>query len=261
MNRTLVRTVGCRPKSEHSVTDRLIADLDTGHLIIVLKNAGSASITYEQMIATQPLYIRPRPTPSTCRSDPMVVIRSKCIATVICLSATSQHRNLRGEACRSPAVALKHRGTMPTIRRFDPRDQSVGASIGAGCQRQESGSGDGTFQHVCRVTGVRLPSMSASAPDVDIRRIRPGIDEASVFCEDMKVERVKQIISKDGRHRLDVKVSPSGLYRFVSFDDRYRNDPDFQSPPEWTIDEISGLYESMEAVEADATAKLAWLRE
>jgi hypothetical protein len=47
----------------------------------------------------------------------------------------------------------------------------------------------------------------------------------------------------------------------VTFDDRYRSDPDFQNPPEWTIDAFSGLYESMEAVEADVILKFAWLRE
>ena len=75
------------------------------------------------------------------------------------------------------------------------------------------------------------------------------------------METVKQIKSTDGKHRLDIEVSPGGLYRYVTFNDRYRNDPDFQAPPEWTIDEFSGLYESAGAVEADAIAKLAWLRE
>ena len=82
-----------------------------------------------------------------------------------------------------------------------------------------------------------------------------------MFCEDQQVEIVKQIISKDGKHRLDIEVSFSGLYRYVTFDDRYRNDPDFQASPEWTIDEFSKLYKSAEAVEAYAIAKLAWLRE
>ena len=75
------------------------------------------------------------------------------------------------------------------------------------------------------------------------------------------MKTVKQIISKDGQYRLDIDVSSGGLYRDVTFDDRYRNDPEFQNPPEWTIDEFSGLYESVEAVEADAIAKFAWLRE
>jgi hypothetical protein len=38
-------------------------------------------------------------------------------------------------------------------------------------------------------------------------------------------------------------------------------DPDFQAPPEWTIDAISGLYEFMEAAEANAAATLPWLHE
>lgn len=75
------------------------------------------------------------------------------------------------------------------------------------------------------------------------------------------MEKIKQIISKDGKYRLDIDVSSGGLYRYVTFDDRYRNDPDFQVPPEWTIDEFSGLYGSVEALEADAIAKFAWLRE
>ena len=75
------------------------------------------------------------------------------------------------------------------------------------------------------------------------------------------METVKQIISKDGKHRLDIEVNSGGLYRYVTFDDRYRNDPDFQAPPEWAIDDLSGLYESVQAVEADAKARLAWLHE
>ncbi len=75
------------------------------------------------------------------------------------------------------------------------------------------------------------------------------------------METIKKIISKDGKHRLDIEVSPGGLYRYVTFDDRYRNDPDFQVPPEWTIEAFSGLYETVDAVEADAMAELGWLRE
>lgn len=75
------------------------------------------------------------------------------------------------------------------------------------------------------------------------------------------METIKQVISKDGKHRLDIEVSSGGLYRYVTLDDRFRNHPDFHDPPEWTIEAFSGLYESMEAVEADATATLAWLRE
>ena len=74
------------------------------------------------------------------------------------------------------------------------------------------------------------------------------------------MEKVKQVISNDGKYRLDIEVNSGGLYRYITFDDRYRNDPDFQAPPEWTIDEFSGLYESVKAVEADAIAKFAWLR-
>ena len=88
-----------------------------------------------------------------------------------------------------------------------------------------------------------------------------SLDNLSSCCEDRQVETIKKIISKDGKHRLDIEVSPGGLYRCVTFDDRYRNDPDFHAPPEWTIDAFSGLYESVEAVEADAILELAWLRE
>lgn len=75
------------------------------------------------------------------------------------------------------------------------------------------------------------------------------------------METVKKIISKDGKHRLDLNVSPGGLYRYVTFNDRYRNDPDFQAPSERAIDAFSGLYESLEGAEADAIAGLALLRE
>jgi len=75
------------------------------------------------------------------------------------------------------------------------------------------------------------------------------------------VETIKRIISKDGKHRLEIDVSLDGLYRYVTSDDRYRNDPNFQAPPEWTIDALSGLYESAKAAETDARAEFAWLRE
>lgn len=88
-----------------------------------------------------------------------------------------------------------------------------------------------------------------------------SLDTPSMPCEDRPVETIKRIISQDGKHRLDIEVSPGGLYRYVTFDDRYRDDPDFQAPPEWTIDAVSGLYESVEAAEADAIAELVWLRE
>ena len=90
---------------------------------------------------------------------------------------------------------------------------------------------------------------------------RSGLDTPSVSCENRPVETIKKIISKDGKRRLEIEVSPDGLYRYVTFDDRFRNDPDFQAPPEWTIDAFSGLYETVEAAEADAIKALAWLHE
>jgi len=74
------------------------------------------------------------------------------------------------------------------------------------------------------------------------------------------MERVKQMISKDGKYRLDIELCFGGLYRYVTSDDRYRNDADFRVPPEWTIDEISGFYASAKAAEDDAVSKIAWLR-
>ncbi len=75
------------------------------------------------------------------------------------------------------------------------------------------------------------------------------------------METIKRIISKDGKHRLDIHVSRGGLYRYVAFDNRNRENPDFQMPPEWTVDAFSGLYGSAEAAELDATTELGWLRE
>lgn len=95
----------------------------------------------------------------------------------------------------------------------------------------------------------------------DTQGQQSSLDTPSVSCEDRPVETIKKIISKDGKHRLEIKVSPCGLYRYLTFDDRYRNNPDFRAPPEWTIDAFSGLYDSVEGVEADAIAALAWLRE
>jgi hypothetical protein len=80
-------------------------------------------------------------------------------------------------------------------------------------------------------------------------------------CEDRGVEKVKTITSPDGKHRIDVERSETGLYRYVTFSDRYRADEDFQNPPYWTIEKFSGLYATAEAGEADARAEFAWLRE
>ena len=93
------------------------------------------------------------------------------------------------------------------------------------------------------------------------QRLQSSLGTSKVSCENRQMETIKKIISKDGKYRLDIKVSSDGLYRYVSFDDRDRNDPDFRAPPEWTIDVFSGLYESSEAALVDATASLAWLRE
>jgi hypothetical protein len=91
-------------------------------------------------------------------------------------------------------------------------------------------------------------SHSVSTPPARLAKVR-------------RVETIKKIISRDGKHRLDIEVSPGSMYRYTTFDDRYRNDPDYQAPPEWTIEAFSGLYESVEAVEADAMATLGWFRE
>lgn len=74
------------------------------------------------------------------------------------------------------------------------------------------------------------------------------------------MEIIKTTTSLDGKHRIDVERGSSGLYRYVTLDDRYRNDPDFQNRPHWTVNEFSGLYQTAEAAEADARAELAWLR-
>jgi len=73
------------------------------------------------------------------------------------------------------------------------------------------------------------------------------------------MEVVKSITSPDGKNRLDIERGSSGLYRYVTFDDRYRNDPDFHAPPDWSRDAYSGLYETAEVAEAEARAKFAWL--
>ena len=63
------------------------------------------------------------------------------------------------------------------------------------------------------------------------------------------------------KHRLDIEVSPVGLRRYVTYDHIFRNDRDFQAPPECTIDAFSEVYESLEPAKADAIAALAGLRE
>lgn len=64
------------------------------------------------------------------------------------------------------------------------------------------------------------------------------------------MEKVKTIISSDNKHRIDIERSEAGLYRYVTFSDRYRTNEDFHNPPYWTIEALSGLYESAEAAEA-----------
>ena len=72
---------------------------------------------------------------------------------------------------------------------------------------------------------------------------------------------VKTIISRDGKHRIDIRLSTAGQYRYTTFSDRYRADEDFHNPPYWAIESFSGLYETAEAAEADARAEFAWLRD
>jgi len=75
------------------------------------------------------------------------------------------------------------------------------------------------------------------------------------------MEKVKTIASRDGKHTLDIERNEAGLYRYVTFSDRYRSDENFQNPPYWTIENFSGLFETAEAAEADARSEFAWLRE
>ena len=70
---------------------------------------------------------------------------------------------------------------------------------------------------------------------------------------------VKSITSKDGKNRIDFERDGDGLYRYVTLDDRYREDEDFHNPPYWTLVKSSGLYDTIEAVEADAKSEFAWL--
>ncbi|MBT2134842.1 hypothetical protein KK137_10895 [Croceibacterium sp. LX-88] len=73
------------------------------------------------------------------------------------------------------------------------------------------------------------------------------------------METVKTLTSRDDKHRIDIERSEAGLYRYVTFNDRYRTDEDFQNPPYWMIEAFSGLYQTAEAAEADARAECAWL--
>jgi hypothetical protein len=72
---------------------------------------------------------------------------------------------------------------------------------------------------------------------------------------------VKSIVSRDGKNRIDIERNAHGLYRYVTYDDRYREDEDFPDPPHWTVVKFSGLYDSTEALEADAKSEFAWLRD
>lgn len=73
------------------------------------------------------------------------------------------------------------------------------------------------------------------------------------------MDLVKSIVSRDGKNRIDIKRNANGLYRYVTFDDRYREDEDFPDPPHWRIVKFSGLYDTAEALEADAKSEFAWL--
>lgn len=75
------------------------------------------------------------------------------------------------------------------------------------------------------------------------------------------MDLVRSIISPDGKNRIDIERDAQGFYRYVTFDDRYREDEDFPDPPYWSIARFSGLYDTVEALEVDATSEFAWLRE
>lgn len=80
-------------------------------------------------------------------------------------------------------------------------------------------------------------------------------------CEEWQMDLVRRIISGDGKNRIDIERNAAGLFRYVAFDDRYRDDEDFQVPPDWTIVKTSGLYDTAEALEADAKSEFAWWRD
>ena len=73
------------------------------------------------------------------------------------------------------------------------------------------------------------------------------------------MELVKSITSQDEKNRIEFERNSDGLFRYVTFDDRYRESEDFPNPPYWTIVEFSGLYDSMDAIEIDARSTFAWL--
>jgi hypothetical protein len=89
----------------------------------------------------------------------------------------------------------------------------------------------------------------------------PVDNQATQILLDREVETIRKIISKDGRHRLDIELVLGGVYLYFNFDDRYRDKPYLHASPEWMINVFSGLHEAVEALGANATAELVWLRE
>ncbi|WP_160675032.1 hypothetical protein [Qipengyuania oceanensis] len=75
------------------------------------------------------------------------------------------------------------------------------------------------------------------------------------------MELIRSVTSRDGKYRIDFERDADGFYRYVTFNDRYRDHEDFHNPPFWTIAKFSGLYDTTEAVEADARSEFSWLRE
>lgn len=75
------------------------------------------------------------------------------------------------------------------------------------------------------------------------------------------METYKTITSTDGKNRIEFDRDTDSLHRYVTYDDRYRANLDFPDPPHWTIVQFSGLYDTAEAMEADARASFDWLRE
>jgi len=79
------------------------------------------------------------------------------------------------------------------------------------------------------------------------------------------MELAKGYVTPDGKRKLDIYHRPDGLYSFEEsvVEVEIAPDPDFD--PEgtiyWLCTHMSGLFESLEAADAEAKASLPWLRD
>lgn len=74
----------------------------------------------------------------------------------------------------------------------------------------------------------------------------------------MTAKSVLQIPSADDQQELEIDLLPNGMYQFTEWT---KQAGDEYTGPYTSVTHLSGLYETLDAAEADARQMLPWLRD